>query len=84
MERYQFPFSNADSVVGKLAGAAPEAKAALKKRPAEDGTLEASRMREILMAAGAVNEQEVETAVRAFATADGRVDYAGFLTKVGA
>jgi hypothetical protein len=84
MEKYQFPFSNADSVMGKLAAAAPDAKAALKKRPAVDGSMEASRMRDVLLASGVANEQEVETAVRAFATADGRVDYGGFLAKIGA
>lgn len=84
MEKYAFPYSNPASATAKLSAAGPEAKVALKKRPAEDGSMEASRARDILLGADIINEQEVETVLRANATTDGRVDYGGLLATIGA
>jgi len=84
MEKYSFPFSSPDAALDKLSTASGAVKAALKKRPAEDGTMEGSRVRDILLGAGAINEQEVETVIRTFSTTDGRVDFGGFLARIGA
>jgi len=84
MEKYSFPFSSPDGALEKLSAAPAGAKASLKKRPAQDGSMEASRMREILLQSGIINEQEIETVMRAFSTTDGRVDFASFLARIGA
>lgn len=76
MEKFsdQFPFSDADKVLAKLAGS-NEAESLKAKRPREDGLADAAAVREQLKAAAVVNEHEVETLVRAFAVDDGQLDY---------
>jgi len=81
MEQNRFPFSNSQGIMQRLnTSAGGDVKAALRsKRPREDGTLEASKLRDALLSMPSLlNEQEAETVLRAYAVGDGRCDFKAF------
>ena len=79
MESQGFPFSNAGAVSAKLSQSNSAKDAVMSKRPREDGSTDASIMRDILMSVpGLLNEQEAETIVRKYDVGHGLVNFAQF------